>query len=364
MNVVDKNKIIRYLSGEATNEEAREILNWKNSNPENKKIFRDIEITFNTSQIVINPDKYSSEEGYESLEKKMTKSSSIVFSKIIIRRFIGYAATAIVAVGLTLFFQNRNKLQKPAILTPIVEENYYQSVETPAGARSLITLEDGTRIWLNANSKLTYPNHFNGNQRVVKLEGEGYFDVAKDKTWPFKVETSDLSVNVLGTIFNLKSYPNEGLIETTLIEGEIRLNKITKDNNEQEILKLKPKQKATFIKKEGILLRDEIYAANIPVSEKVQRKQEKLVISEHVDAEPIVAWKNNEMIFKNETLESIAISLERRYGVKIKFEDEAVKQYRFSGVFDEITIEQALQALQFASPFHFKIDQKFIMIEK
>ena len=363
MNIIDENKIIQYLSGEATDKEAEEILKWKNDNAENEALFREIEIAFNTSQIIINPDNFSSKDTYKKFEKKMKGDNLIPFK---VRRFMGYAATAIIAIGLTWFTQKYLE-RKPEVIIPtkqVVKENYHQSVETPSGARSLVTLEDGTKIWLNANSKLTYPTHFNGEQRIVKLEGEGYFDVAKDKTWPFKVETSDLSINVLGTVFNVKSYPDEGLIETTLIEGEIILNKLTNDNNEQEILKLEPKQKATFIKKEGKLLRDEIYAANIPENEKIQRKQEKLVISDHVDADPIVAWKNNEMIFKNETFESIAVSLERRYGVKIKFDNEDVKEYRFSGVFDEISIDQALQALQFASPFHYQIDQKFIMIKK
>jgi ferric-dicitrate binding protein FerR (iron transport regulator) len=363
MNVDIENKIVRYLSGEATNKEKEEILLWKNSSPENKKIFKEIEIAFNTSEIVINPENYSSEKAYGKLEKKMKGNNSFPLNKVNFRRFLGYAATAIIAIGLTWFTQKYVETE-PTVIQKVAEESFFQSVETPAGARSLVTLEDGTKIWLNANSKLTYPTHFDGNQRIVHLEGEGYFDVAKDKTWPFKVETSDLSINVLGTIFNVKSYPTEGLIETTLIEGEIILNKITNDNNEQEILKLKPKQKATFIKKDGILLKDEIYAAKIPENEKIQRRSEKLVLSENIDAEPIISWKDNEMIFKNETFESIAVSLERRYGVKIKFENDGVKEYRFSGVFDEISIDQALQALQFASPFHFKIDQKFIIIKK
>ncbi len=358
MNDIDRNKIIRYLSGEATPQEAGEVLEWKNSDDKNREFFKETEIVFNTSQIVINPEKYSSTKAYANLEKKLSPK----IRSINISRFLGYAATALVAIVLTwfiqLYFHGRDTVPEQ-----LADETYTQSVETPEGARSLITLEDGTKIWLNANSRLTYPTHFDRNQRTVHLEGEGFFDVAKDKTWPFKVETSDLSINVLGTVFNVKSYPEEGLIETTLIEGKIVLNKIT-DNDEQEILILKPKQKATFIKKEGVLFKDDIYAANIPEAEKLRRTKEKLVISKDVDEQPVIAWKDNKMIFKNETFESIAVSLERRYGVSIKFESEGVKEYRFSGIFDEISIDQALQALQFASPFKYRIEQKFIIIKK
>lgn len=360
MNKVNENTIIKFLSGQSTEEEARKILDWKNSNEENRKTFREIEVAYNTTEIVMDPEKFDQSSAYREIRPKLKGDKVIYIHKNRLKQFAGYAATALIAIGITWLTQKYLSIGNEASQTA---QTIFQSVETPAGAKSLITLEDGTKIWLNAKSKLTYPTHFINDQREVRLEGEGYFDVAKDKSRPFKVKTSNLSIHVLGTVFNLKSYAEEGLVETTLVEGKIILNKILDGNKENEILELKPSQQATFIKKEGTLLKDEADAANIPPNELYRRSKEKLVVK-RVDTDAITAWKDNKMIFKNETFESIAVKLERRYDAKITFEDEIVKGYRFSGIFEEISINQALRALQFASSFNFKIEQDKIYIKK
>lgn len=359
MTKINENNIIKFLSGQASLEEANKILHWKNSNDENKKTYKEIEAAFNTSEIVMNPEKFDAFGAYSIVKLKLQKSKVVSFRRSKLKQFVGYAATAIIAIGLTWFSQKHFLAED----VPMQAAEAYQSVETPSGAKSLITLEDGTKIWLNAKSKLTYPAHFVDNKRVVTLEGEGYFEVAKDKSRPFEVKTSNLNIQVLGTVFNLKSYPEEGLVETTLIEGRVALNKITNEK-EQEIYQLKPNQQALFIKKEGFLTTNEMAAANLSNDESNTRSSEKLVVNDIVDIDAVTAWKDGNMIFKNETFESIAIKLERRYNAKIVFQDEAVKSYRFSGKFDEISIEQALKALQFASTFSYKIEQDKIIIKE
>jgi ferric-dicitrate binding protein FerR (iron transport regulator) len=357
MSRINETKIIYFLSGQASEEEANEIFRWKNESQENRKIFQEIETAYNVSEIIMNPENYDTNKSYLKISPDAVKHREL--HRIKLRHVVGYAAAILVTASLTIFANN--------YFTPKqsdVNQVVYNSIETSSGAKSLITLEDGTKIWLNAHSKLVYPNRFAGGQRIVKLEGEGYFEVAKEKKRPFRVETSGLSINVLGTTFNLKSYPEEGLIETTLIEGEIVLNKIIEGHKEQNLLKLKPNQKATFVKKDGLLLTDEIYAANVPVAEIKQRSNEKLVIAEVADMDPVVAWKDNRMVFKNESFESIAVKLGRRYNARFDFIDKEVKQYRFSGVFEEISIDQALKALQFASQFNFEINQDVITIKK
>jgi ferric-dicitrate binding protein FerR (iron transport regulator) len=358
MSSINETKITHFLAGHASEEEANEILQWKNESQENRKTFQEMETAYNVSEIIMNPEKYDANESYLKISSNNINEEHGSF-QINLRHVIGYAAAILVTASLTIFTSNYFTPKHPD-----VNQVVYNSIETSSGAKSLVTLEDGTKIWLNAHSKLIYPNRFVGGQRIVKLEGEGYFEVAKEKTRPFRVETSGLSINVLGTTFNLKSYPEEGLIETTLIEGEIVLNKIIEGQEDQNLLRLKPNQKATFVKKDGLLLTDEIHAANIPVTEIEQRSSEKLVIAEIADLEPVVAWKDDRMVFKNETFESIAVKLGRRYNARFDFIDKEVKQYRFSGVFEEISIDQALKALQFASQFSFEINQDVITIKK
>lgn len=359
MSKINENIIIKFLSGQASLEEANEILHWKNKNDENKRTYKEIEAAFNTSEIVMNPEKFDASDAFQKIKLKLQKSKIISFRKSKLRQFVGYAATAIIAIGLTWFSQKLFFAESG----PMQIAKNYQSVETPSGAKSIITLGDGTKIWLNANSKLKYPAHFSNEKRIVELEGEGYFDVAKEKSRPFEVHTSNLNIQVLGTVFNLKSYPGEGLVETTLIEGKVALYKITNEK-EQEIFQLKPNQQALFIKKEGFLTTDEMIAANLYKDESTTRSSEKLVVNDIVDIDAITAWKDGNMIFKNETFESIAIKLERRYSAKIIFKDEAVKGYRFSGKFDEISIEQALKALRFASAFSYEIEEEKIIIRE
>lgn len=357
MSEIDENIIIKFLSGLATAEETREILRWKNSSLENTKTFKEIELAFNASEIVMNREKFDASKAFPKFKLRLRKSKVVSFRRSKLRQFVGYAATAIIAIGLTWFSQKSFHAEGEPAET-------YQSVETPSGAKSLITLVDGTKIWLNAESKLIYPSRFVDSKRVVTLEGEGYFEVAKDKSRPFEVKTSNLSIQVLGTVFNLKSYPEEGVIETTLLEGSVALSKIVNEKKEQEIYQLQPNQQATFIKKKGFLTEDQVIAANLSASEASERSSEKLIVNSVIDVDRIAAWKDGDMVFKNETFESLAIKLERRYNAKIIFEDEVLRGYRFSGKFDEISIEQALRALQFTSTFNYKIEQGMITIKK
>lgn len=356
MTKINENNIIRFLSGQADEKEAREILQWKNGSEENRKKFREIEIACNASEIIMNPENFDSSAALLKIRSKLQRNKTFYLKK-----FIGYAATAVIAIGLTWFAQRYFLAEEEAIATA---ETGSQSVETPSGAKTLVTLEDGTKIWLNANSKLDYPAHFSTDKRIVRLEGEGFFEIAKEKDRPFEVFTSDLKIKVLGTVFNLKSYPEDGLIETTLIEGKVALNKMTEGEQDHELYQLEANQQAMFVKKEGFLTKDEMVTAGITFDESAIRMHEKLFINEHIDTEAITAWKDGKMIFKNETFESIAIKLERRYNSKITFRDEAVKYYRFSGKFDEISIEQALKALQFASAFNYSINQQNIIIRR
>ncbi len=358
--MVNEALIIQFLSGRATEEEGREILRWKNLNEENRKAFREIEVACNTSEIVLNPEKFDAATALPKVQSKLKERKVIHIGGIRLRRLAGYAATAVIAIGLTWFAQNYFS-DKKGLSQPV--STNYQTVETPGGAKSMVTLEDGTRVWLNAKSKLTYPARFVGDRREVELEGEGYFEVAKDRSRPFNVKTSELTVQVLGTAFNLKSYPEEGTIKATLVEGKIALNRLVDEKMERELLKLKPNQQAVFVKKEGFLTKEEAVSAGIPPDELSSRPTEKLIVHERVDPAAITAWKDNKLIFKDETFESIAVKLERRYNASIIFEDEAVKGYRFSGTFREISINEALKALQFTSGFRFRIEHDKIFIQ-
>ncbi len=168
----------------------------------------------------------------------------------------------------------------------------------PRGGEFNLTLSDGTRVWLNAETELRYPVQFNGKERVVYLKGEAYFEVSKNKEKPFLVQVDDMSVKVYGTAFNVNTYNK---IETVLVTGSVSMNQGGK-----EVL-LKPNQKGVFDQVSG-----------------------KITV-EDVDVLAYVSWKNGDFIFRNESLNSIMDKLSRWYGLEVLYQDAGLQDVRLSG---------------------------------
>ena len=189
--------------------------------------------------------------------------------------------------------------------------------------------------------------------------------MTKNAGRPFYVRTTDINIKVLGTKFNVKSYPDEDIIETTLISGEVEIQgKVEKRN--ATALKLYPDQKATFSKKERVIrLQDktrEIRSQPSAVKPVNILKTDELIKKETPRIE--ICWKENLLVFNDEPLESLERKLERWYGVEIELEGRNVKNLRFTGTIANETIEQAMKALKIASDIDYEIDKKKIRIWK
>jgi transmembrane sensor len=230
---------------------------------------------------------------------------------------------------------------------------------TKKGVRSEIVLSDGTRVTLNSGSQLRYPAHLNGNTREVHLIGEAYFDVRKDAKHPFIVHTGKMDVKVLGTAFNVKTYPNEKTSETTLVHGSVQITLLDRPT---DAIILKPSEKfivknASFIKHEGkIRLRDpEISATQYTLTTLTYLKKQDNTIVE-------TSWMQNKLAFSNEDFTEVAHKMERWYGVDIQFANDEIKQYRFTALFQKETIKEALNALQMTEDFHYRMDHATIYI--
>lgn len=233
---------------------------------------------------------------------------------------------------------------------------------TQKGNRMKIVLPDGSNVWLNAGSKLFYEKKFQGSSRMVRLEGEAYFDVVKDAHRPFIVQTDSIDIQVLGTSFNVKAYPADKTIEATLIKGIIQVRR--RGSNAKEAIILHPHEKLTIEKRAAenpAAVSNEIkkeLLAPIKMPASITHLDTALSVENQVET----AWLYNRLAFRDESFEELALQLERWYNVKIIFEDEAVKQLHFNGSFENETIEQAFIALQTAAPFNFKIQQNEIFI--
>lgn len=213
--------------------------------------------------------------------------------------------------------------------------NSYNTIETPNGGQYQVILPDGTKVWLNAASKLTYPVSFTGRaRREVTLGGEAYFEVAKDKSHPFLVESSGQDVEVLGTHFNISSYKEEPHTKTTLLEGSVKIRS-AKGN----VVVLKPNQQA------------ELNGDHLQVKE--------------VKAAYAVAWKDGYFMFNNENLETVMTRIARWYNVQVEFKDEAAKGGTYFGTISRYEdIAKVLKMLSRTELAIFELEGNTIKISK
>jgi ferric-dicitrate binding protein FerR (iron transport regulator) len=225
------------------------------------------------------------------------------------------------------------------------------------GSRNRTILPDGSTVWLNAGSSLSYSGDFKGQNREVFLKGEAFFDVVKKNHQPFIVHANSVDIKVLGTAFNVTSYAEDNRVEATLIRGIIQVTRPGKIN--QEPVFLHPNEKL-------VINLDEATVYNKPKAKNTPA--EPVFTLYHLDSTiktenlTETSWMYNRLEFRGDNFEELAKKLERWYNVKINFEDSAVQQLNFNGSFEKETIEQAFVALKAAVPFDYTINKNKIFV--
>jgi len=363
----------RKLSGEATASELEELNNILKQYPDNQYAALILEAFWNTP---VESDKDFLEATYHlHLNKLIENGYNLHSQEEISNAFfnipepdkkINYLqpllllAAASLIIGV-LYFTLINKNKNEPVVTII--KNTDNEVTTKQGARTKILLPDGTSVWLNGNSKLLYNTQKYGEIiREVTLTGEGYFDVVKNANKPFIIHTVAMDIKVLGTAFNIKSYPAEKISEASLIRGSIE---VTLTHKKNEIVTLKPNEKITVsnIIETVPANKDTIMATKknvVPTIQTVIVAPLKLDKKENTFKE--IAWTENKLMFKNERLESIALILTRWFGQEVIIKNDKLKDLQFTGNFHEENIIQVLQALQFSYNFNYKNENNLIII--
>ncbi len=262
------------------------------------------------------------------------------------RKIITWFAVACIA-GVGFFLLTVFKSFQP------IRINSAKVIEAPNGSRIKSQLPDGSVVFLNAGSLLTY-NQFSDTLREVTLTGEGYFDIIRDEQRPFIVHADNIDINVLGTRFTVRSYPGDEVVETTLLQGEVELKRL----GDRVPIRIKPNQK--------IMVAKQIYSEKNQVSGSTNNTLtvfEKSYFISTIDSAlkntdlSETAWIYNRLIFRGDKFDQLARKMERWFDVKIIFTDDHVKSLSFNGSFENETINQALTALQIAEPFKFQINE-------
>ncbi|MEO5561775.1 MAG: FecR domain-containing protein [Chitinophagaceae bacterium] len=234
------------------------------------------------------------------------------------------------------------------------------SVSTKAGDKANIKLPDGTKVWLNGDSKITYVEDFRNKTREVCLSGEAFFDVARDKTKPFIIHTRTINLKVLGTAFNVRSYDNEKETETALVHGSVE---VTLRNRPDQKILLKPGEK--------LLVR------NIPVDTSLNYTKQKrdeetpiaVLTNMHyygTDSSSVeTSWTKNQLEFNDEPLDKIALNLERWFNVRVTIVTESLKKEKYTTTIEENDkLEDFLETLKLAEGFNYTIKDREVVIRR
>lgn len=229
----------------------------------------------------------------------------------------------------------------PLIIALIVSISRQQSnlavlqntVSVPFGATSEFDLPDGTHIWLNAGSKLTYPLSFaNQPNRVVVLNGEGFFNVKKDQKSPFVVKMNGMDVKVTGTTFNARAYSDEPNVTVALVEGSVLLGKQTTENNFAKTSGLRPMEVAVL-----------------------NKTSKQFTLTQKTDLTKYTAWTQGITVFDNDPILDVTAKLEKLYNVHVVIPDNELLQYRLTATFENEPLERALKIISLSSPVDYKI---------
>lgn len=260
-------------------------------------------------------------------QKKEQKVTRKLFRLSVLWRYAAVVAL-IIAVGCLSYWRGEVN----------VKETFADiSVEAPLGSKTKLYLPDGTLVWLNAGSRMTYSQGFGFDNRKVQLEGEGYFEVKRNEKIPFFVMTKDLQLQVLGTKFNFRDYPEDHEVVVSLLEGKVELNNMLKKEKEAF---LAPNERAILNKSNGLMTVESVTASNAS------------------------QWTDGYLFFDEELLPDIVKELERSYNVTIYIANDSLNSFRFYGNFvrREQSIQEVLDALASTEKMHYKIEERNITI--
>lgn len=348
--------LARQISGEATTAELQELQQWLKEHPETGFVMEVV----NTTQSVAPTDSQEwAGNSWAALEAAMNAPEGALVTNELnepeqarpaavktVRFFPRWAiAAAILAViVLTVAF-----LFRPDTSLKTVAGTENNTIVMRKGARSSVQLPDGTTVWLNSSSRLTYSDGFAHGKREVFLQGEAFFTVSQEEQHPFIVHAGNMTIQVLGTTFNVKAYADDEKMEVVLLSGKVAVS----TTRQPQQLELAPGQK--------------ILAWSASAADSLQ-EQPLAVASFHLEAGSNacdeIAWTRNQLIFKNKTFGSLAKEMERWYNVNIHIQDASLEKELFNGAFQKENVTEALKALQIATPFTFYQSGSEIYIKK
>ena len=338
---VDKVLLTKYFNNQCTDQERQVVLDWL-SNPENKLLAHE------AMKCQWDDLEHKADPAFE-LEKILRKTQEKAFGAPVLQEASGSKAhsfknaspfsfwkMAAVWSGILILFFSMLILLGPHQKEKQVAEDSQTRIKSSSGEVILKVLSDGTKVWLNAESSVSFPTSFKGDSiREVWLSGEAFFDVAEDKKQPFIVRTKNIDIRVLGTAFNVKSYDGDSTVKTTLVRGKV----VVRNKHGKDKVELRPNQQAVFSHlTEQITLRD-------------------------VHAEKHTSWNSGSLVFEDDSLYDVIKSLERWYGIAIHLRDKSNLECRLTARIDKESLVETLEILKSLTGIRYSVKEKDVYIE-
>jgi len=348
--------IISFLSGNGAASDHDILLDWVNQSEENQAYFLKMQSIWLGAGQCTGADTAKTEKAllriHQATGTNNKETSRKSFS--LVSRISGIAAAFVMMFllgGLASYF----------LVGDRGDDTTIASVYAPKGSKAKTVLPDGSEVWLNAGSNLSYNNtsYFKKN-REVRLAGEAYFQVVTDRDKPFVVKAKGLDIKALGTAFNVKAYPEENIVETTLVEGIVKIQGMDQDKRIIDIT-LAPRQKALCYTEGGSGVATGQHILSGEKGEYAEgddhppAKVSRAIISSNVKTDLYTSWRDNRWIIEGMDIGQLSVLIARRYNVSIEFASAELKDYKFTGTFQDETLEQVMQVLKLTAPLNYEI---------
>lgn len=341
-----KGLLIKYIAGEASEIERKQVLDWVDKSPDHKEYFIILKNTWISQNM---PSEKASEQELEHLRESVERLEA---NKIISKRATGRifkittaisTVAAVVAVVLLITRPSVSSVEQKykegliAVAMQDYPQEFKRVIYTEKGVKSFIVLPDSSKVWLNSDTKITFPEKFLGATREVELEGEAYFSVMSDSLQPMIVSTQKgFKVKVMGTEFNLRSYNNENKAVASLYEGKIDLL-YTASGKIESIRRIRPNEQ-------------------VIIAENLVKIASPKTIADNC------AWKGGRLIFDSAKMEDVIKDLERWHGVEIIVKDPKILSYTISATFNAESIVQIMDMIKYCILIDYKIESNKVYI--
>jgi len=344
-DVFNDELLVRYLTETVTAEENEQVEQWCAMSAENQKTLEQLYFALQASDRLRVMKSVNHNKALFKLKDRIQRKEAASRRRIVFQRLQRVAAgllLPVLAISVWLLLQKND--------APV----QYVELRSNPGLVASFELPDGSKIWLNGGSSLRYPTVFKGNNREVHISGQGYFEIARNVRQPFSVRTGEsFSLEVLGTSFNLAAYADENIIETTLVEGSVRLKLLQDGKMVQHTMK--PNEKVIYVKNEE----------SMETTTVVLQSNQTAIVSSHKDNEPKskpesvkiavvdpqydIAWKDNRLLFRNHPMEEVIRTLGRYYNVQFVVKNEKVMDAEITGNFSNEQLPQVMEYLKISS---------------